>query len=301
MPSIRNYLLTWFMWFTTKATWQSPAAFDKKIAAARRKKASCAPPEQMNKQFIIEEETRRQGGYVVYTVAPKSETPTQARVMYLHGGAFVFDIVPQHWQLVAQLAERLQAVVTVPMYPLGPETQLMAVYDVLQPLYDEMASDPDPTPFWCMGDSAGGTMTLVMTQNALRDGKPTAERLVPITPCVDISLANEELLAMASKDPWLDVPGILHITELICAEVHVKDPRVSPIYGDLRGPPMMMLAGGNDLLGPDIRKMAGMAAERGTEVELLVGEGMMHVWPLLPIPEAAKAVDRIVEWLQKAK
>ncbi|KAH6895657.1 alpha/beta hydrolase fold-domain-containing protein [Thelonectria olida] len=300
MPSFRNYLVSWALWFMKKGSWQSAAAFDKRIAAARRKNPPHEPPEKMQKQFIVEEEMRKEG-YVVYTVAPKSETPTQARIMYLHGGAFVFEIAPQHWALIAQLAERLQAVITVPIYPLGPETPLMKMYDCVQPLYNELAAEPDPTPFWCMGDSAGGTMTLVMTQNARKAGLPTARRLVPITPCTDVSLANEEMLAVAPKDPWLDVPGIKHVTELICPELPVKDPRVSPIYGDLKGPPMLVLAGGNDLLGLDAIKMAGMAKEQGSEVELLVGEGMMHVWPILPIPEAALAVNKIVEWLQQGQ
>ncbi|KAI5463721.1 alpha/beta hydrolase fold-domain-containing protein [Mariannaea sp. PMI_226] len=299
MPSLQNYLVSWVMWFTVKGAWQSAERLDQRIAR-RRMSEGHEPPEHLHKQFIIEEE-RRKEGYTVYTVAPKSETPTQARILYLHGGAFIFEIVAQHWVLIAQLAERLQAVITVPIYPLGPETPLLKMYDVVQPLYNELAAEPEPTPFWCMGDSAGGTMTLVMTQNAIKAGLPTASRLVPITPCTDISLANEEMLAMAPRDPWLDIPGIKHVTSLICPEVDVSDPVVSPIYGDLALPPMLLFAGGNDLLGPDAVKMAAMAKEKGTQVELVRGEGMMHVWPILPIPEAKLAVNKIVDWLEEAK
>ncbi|KAK7429932.1 hypothetical protein QQZ08_003554 [Neonectria magnoliae] len=298
MPSLKNYIVSWAVWWQRKGTWQSAEGINRRIAQDR-KAAKHEPPEFLHRQFIIEE-TRRDEGFTVYTVAPKSETPNQARIMYLHGGGFVFEIVPQHWALVAYLAERLQAVVTVPIYPLGPETPVLEMYDRVQPLYNELAADPDPTPFWVMGDSAGGTMTLVMTQQAILAGIPTASRLVPITPCTDSSLVNPDMHAMAPKDPWLDVPGIAEVTRLICPGVDTKNPRVSPIYGDLALPPMLVFAGGVDLLMPDTKKMVDLAREKGTQVELVLGEGMMHVWPLLPIPEAKVAVDKIVDWLEQS-
>ncbi|KAF4964520.1 hypothetical protein FZEAL_10861 [Fusarium zealandicum] len=208
-------------------------------------------------------------------------------------------MTPEHWEFVAQLARRLSAVVTVPLYPLGPETPLMKMYDAVQPLHDELAAAEDPTPFWVMGDSAGGTMTLVLTQQARLAGRPTAQRIVPITPCTDSSLTNPDLHTAALKDPWLDVPGVAEVTRLICPEMDTQHPRVSPIYGDARLPPMLLFAAGLDLLTPDTKKMAAKAKEAGTEVELVVGEGMVHVWPLLPIWEGQQAVDKIVEWLEQ--
>ncbi|KAH7016896.1 alpha/beta hydrolase fold-domain-containing protein [Ilyonectria destructans] len=299
MPSLKNYIVSWAVWFKFKGTWQSAEGINKRIVE-NRKNGTHQPPDYLHKKFIIEE-MKRPEGYTVYTVAPKSETPTQARLMYLHGGGFVFEITTQHWTLVAELADRLQAVVTVPIYPLGPETPVLQMYDEVQPLYNELAADPDPTPFWVMGDSAGATMTLVMTQQARLAGVPTASRLVPITPCTDSSLANPEMHTMALKDPWLDVPGIAEVTRLICPGVDTKNPRVSPIYGDLAFPPMLVLAGGVDLLTPDTKKMVELAKEQGAQVELVYGEGMMHVWPLLPIPEATVAVNKIVEWLEESK
>ncbi|KAH7150422.1 Alpha/Beta hydrolase protein [Dactylonectria estremocensis] len=301
MPSFTNYLVSWYIWWQKKGTWQTAEELNRRIAASRKPGATTTqPPDHMHRRYIVEE-TKRPEGFTVYTVAPKSETPTQARIMYLHGGGFVFEITTQHWALVAELADRLQAVVTVPIYPLGPETPVLDMYDRVQPLYNELAADPDPTPFWAVGDSAGGTMTLVMTQQARLAGVPTASRLVPITPCTDSSLVNPDMHAMAPRDPWLDVPGIAEVTRLICPGVDTKNPRVSPIYGDLAFPPMLALAAGTDCLMPDTKKMVELAREQGTQVELVVGEGMMHVWPLLPIPEARVAIDKIVEWLEESK
>ncbi|KAJ4270183.1 hypothetical protein NW762_001859 [Fusarium torreyae] len=302
MVSFKARILSWLVWFWFKGTWQSAIGLNNRITKERQHPER-VPPKRLYREFCVEE-AKRPGHiapYTVYTVSPKTETPTRGRILYLHGGGFVFDITPQHWELVAQLARRLNATVTVPLYPLGPETSLMKMYEFVQPLHDELASAPDQTPFWIMGDSAGGTMSLVLTQRAKMAGHQIAQRIVPITPCTDSSLVNPDLHKAALKDPWLDVPGIAEITRLICPEMNTRHPNVSPIYGDLRLPPMLVFAAGQDLLTPDTKKMVEMAKERGTRVELVYGEGMIHVWPILPIWEGKQAIDKMVEWLEQEK
>lgn len=299
MPSLKSHIIRWVVWYRFKANWSSAEAMRERIDA-NRKESDYRPSEKFTSKFVVEEDHRP--GLPVYHVKPKGDKPTEARILYNHGGGFVFEITPEHWYLIGTMARRLNAVVTVPIYPLGPETPLLKMYDVVQPLYNEMAAAKDTTPFWVMGDSAGGTMTVVMTQQALKAGLPTASRIVPITPCMDSSLANPDLHTVAARDPWLGVPGIQEVTRLICPDVDTKDPRVSPIYGDFSAmPPMLIFGASEDMLGPDAKKTAEMAKEKGREVEYVHGEGMVHVWPLLPIWEAKVAVDKIVEWLEAAK
>ncbi|KAM0294889.1 hypothetical protein ACHAPQ_003109 [Fusarium lateritium] len=298
MPTFKARIISWLIWFWFKSTWASAEGINNRIAKERLRPDK-PPPKHLYKEFAVEDYKRKGyiADYTVYIVSPKTETPTRGRILYLHGGGFVFDITPQHWELVAQLARRLNAAIYVPIYPLGPETPLMRMYEFVQPLYDELAGAPDRSPFWVMGDSAGGTMSLVLTQNAKLAGRQTAQRIVSITPCTDSSLTNPDLHAAAVKDPWLDVPGIAEITRLICPEMDTKHPDVSPIYGDLRLPPMLVFAAGLDLLTPDTKKMVDIARKEGTRVELVYGEGMVHVWPILPIWEGRQAVDKMVEWL----
>ncbi|KAF9773159.1 hypothetical protein IL306_009065 [Fusarium sp. DS 682] len=298
MPSLKSRILSWIIWFWFKSTWSSAEGINNRIAKERQRPER-VPPKHLYREFTVEDYKRKGhiADYVVYIVSPKTETPTRGRILYLHGGGFVFDITPQHWEIVAQLARRLNATVTVPIYPLGPETSLMKMYEFVQPLHDELASAADQTPFWVVGDSAGATMSLVLTQNARLAGRQIAQRIVPITPCVDSSLVNPELHNAALKDPWLDVPGIAEITRLICPEMDTQHPNVSPIYGDLRLPPMLVFAAGLDLLTPDTKKMVEMAKKQGTDVELVYGDGMIHVWPILPIHEGKQAIDKMVEWL----
>ena len=143
-------------------------------------------------------------------------------------------------------------------------------------------------------------MTLAFTRQAMDDGLPVASQLVLISPCTDYSLANPELHAAAKADPWLDIPGVEEMARLVCPDLDTKDPRLSPMYSELKGlPPMWICAGGVDLLTPDTKKFVALAREKGNNIEFFFGDGMMHIWPVLPIPEATVAINKMTGWLLK--
>ncbi|KOS23157.1 Esterase [Escovopsis weberi] len=309
MPSLKSQLYCWYFWYSSKGFYQSSESFRKRIQA-RRKTQDHRPPPALYREFIIEERRvelnlpgHQDETYVVYEVAPKSELPTQAHIMYLHGGVFVHEIVVQHWDMIAQLAERLQAVVTVPIYPLGPEFKLMEIYDVVQPLHDELCLPArDNTPLWIVGDSAGATMALALTQRALQASGPVASRLVLISPMVSCVFDDEETRQAAKRDPWLDIPGLEESTRLLAPDIPPDDPRLSVINGALDElPPMMVYTASEDLLTPGTKRFVAKAEEVNCHVNLIEGEGMMHDWPLMSLPEAEQAVDLMVNWLESAR
>jgi acetyl esterase/lipase len=296
MPSVQSHLMSWVLWFTGKRICSSAENLRKAVDNDRRTRDP-APPKKLQSKLNIDE--KQQSGQTVYTLAPKSDSPTKATLLYLHGGGFIFDMTPEHWGLVAALTESLNATVVVPIYPLAPETKLLAIYEAVGPIYNELAAAATPTkPFWCGGDSAGGSMTVVLTRQGLDADQPTASKLLLISPALDYSLANPDLHAAAKSDPWLDVPAVKEMANLVCPDLATNDPRLSPIYGELGGlPPMLILAGGADLLTPDTRIFAEKAREKGVDVEFFFAKGMMHIWPVMPIPEAKVAIAKMTEWL----
>lgn len=242
-------------------------------------------------------------GYPVYEISPLNAKAREARVLYLHGGAFVFEILDIHWNVAFELAEGLNAVVTVPIYPLGPEHKLNEMYDFLYPVHEEVAglARGENVPFLMVGDSCGGSMALVLTQRALKENKTIAERIVLTTPVVDSSCTSEDMRAAAPRDPFHDMAGFEEILKTVCEGMDPKDPVVSPIYGDLSGlPPMLVFIAEKDLLCYDARKFVDMAREKGTEVEVVDGQGLVHVWPVMPFYEGGVARKKMVEWLSKS-
>jgi acetyl esterase/lipase len=82
----------------------------------------------------------------------------------------------------------------------------------------------------------------------------------------------------------------------------VRDPFLSPCYCELRGlPPLLIHAGGDEILLSDAERLADQARAAGVDVTLAVWPGMWHVWhPLAPsLPEARQAIDDIGAFVRR--
>jgi acetyl esterase/lipase len=124
-------------------------------------------------------------------------------------------------------------------------------------------------------------------------------RTVLISPVVDLSLANPLIKSVESTDPWLGRDALLVFADRWRGEWPVDDPRVSPLAGDLRGlGPLTVFSGTRDLLTPDARLLAEKAGAAGVDVDYHEQPEVLHVYPLMPIPEGRRAraiiVDRLV-------
>jgi acetyl esterase/lipase len=136
---------------------------------------------------------------------------------------------------------------------------------------------------------------------ARQEGLPAPSRLVLISPGLDMSLANPQIYEVERIDPWLGIPGGMEAVRLCGAGLAPTDWRISPLYGDLSAlPAMLLFTGTRDLLNPDSTLFAERARAAGVDVELVSGPGMIHVWPLIDMPEARKARDRIVAFLKRS-
>lgn len=289
MPSFKSHLFAFILKNTRKKAFRSADGLHAWIRKSRPKQDH-RPPAKIAARLDIE--TRQTEGFPVYEVRPKSGGKAR-RLLYLHGGAYCFEMTPFHWNLVAELAERLDAHVTVPIYPLAPEHQFDEIYAMVRGAYQEVAAEGHK--FAIAGDSAGGNMAMVLTMMAAEEGWPMPDRLALISPSLDMTLTNPKTREAALNDPWLDIDGGRESVRIYAGGREFSDWRISPAYGDLAClPPTLVFAGTRDLLYPDTESFAARAGEG---VELVAGNGMIHVWPLLPIPEARNARNQMVAFL----
>jgi acetyl esterase/lipase len=294
MPSLKSHVVAAVLRYSRKRAFASAENLNRWIAASRIWQ-NHAPPAQLAQRLHIE--SRTVSGFPVYDVRPNGETDS-LRILYLHGGAYVFEITRYHWRLIAEMADRLGARVTVPIYPIAPEHEFDTMFGMVMDVYRAMLAETPAQDIAFMGDSAGGNMAVVMTMMAALEALPSPGRHVLISPGLDMTLANDEVWRLAPLDPWLDIPGGIEAIRLYAPGIDVSDWRISPLYGDLSVlPKTLLLTGTRDLLTPDNLIFAERARCRGVDVELLVGPGMFHVWPLIEMPEARSARDRIVAFL----
>ena len=296
MPSLKSRLVALVLRHTRKKAFRSPEGLHAWIAKARRVQDH-RPPVKVARRVDITQ--RRIARHNVYEARPKGDAGA-IRIVYWHGGAFCFELTSYHWRLIAEMCERLSARVTVPVYPLAPEHGFDEIFGFGMEVYRQVLMEARPNDLVFMGDSAGGNMAVVLTMMAAREGLPAPARHVLISPGLDMRLENPDIHDLDRLDPWLGIPGGLEAIRLYAPDMDRADWRISPIGGDLSVlPKTLILAGTRDMLTPDTVRFTERAAAAGVNVELVVEPGMIHVWPLIDMPEARRARDRIVAFLKE--
>jgi acetyl esterase/lipase len=146
MTSLQMRAVAAVLRLTRKRAMATAERASRRLAAP---KASSTPPAALVRRHAV---TRREvGGFPCTTVAPRGRAAGRAAV-YLHGGAYVSGIAPQHWALVARLADA-GVRVEVPHYGLAPQHTYRAAYPLLTTVYRELLADVDPSAVTLAGDS----------------------------------------------------------------------------------------------------------------------------------------------------
>lgn len=278
-----------------KRIYASAAALHAGIARTRQ--TGPAPlPERLRRQLHVQQEQWL--GCTVTTVAPRAGGAPGPCLLYLHGGAYCRPIHVRHWHFVHWLATGLGCTVMVPLYPLAPESACRHTVETVAALY-RLFVQRHGVPAAFMGDSAGAGLCLA-TCMALRDAQaPLPHRLVLLTPWTDVATAQPGVHAAERLDPMLAIAGLREAGRIYAGELGLQHPWVSPVHGDLRGlPPMQVVLGSHDLLYLDGLALVDKARASGVPVSLHIGQGMVHVWQLLPIPEAMRLRQHIRAFVQ---
>jgi acetyl esterase/lipase len=124
---------------------------------------------------------------------------------------------------------------------------------------------------------------------------------IPISPVTDLTLASQSLKTV--HDPIISAKTMPVFRDHYLGKADPKDPLASPVFGDYRGiPPLLIQAGEHEMLRDDAVRVAKKARADGIAVKLEVWPGMFHVFqshePLLP--EAREAIEHMAEFMRAA-
>ena len=220
-------------------------------------------------------------------------------VFYIHGGAYRFDIILPQWKFIEKLAGKTDAQIVVPAYHLVPFATYKEAYDLIVPVYQRFCRQYPYKKFILMGDSAGGGFSLSLAEYFKQEGIRMPDELILLSPWVDVSMENEEIPVYQPQDPLLDPGPLKAVAEYWADGLDLHDWRVSPIYGDLQGIcNVTIFTGTSEIFYPDLVKLKGLLTDDPSN-ELIIGEGMNHVYPLFPIPEAKPAVEKIIQTIMR--
>jgi acetyl esterase/lipase len=241
------------------------------------------------------------GGVFGELVAPEG-TADAATVLYLHGGAYEAGSAATHRSVVAGLAAGSGRTIFAPDYRLAPEHPAPAALEDALAVYEAMVADADG-PLALAGDSAGGGLALALAVAAREQGLPGPSALALISPWLDLTLSGASVAENESRDAMLPVPHLEAAAAAYTAALGAENPICSPIRADLAGlPPMLIHAGGNELLLSDSRDLAERAGAAGVDARLRIDEGLWHDFHVHAgmLEEADAAIAELGEFLAGA-
>ena len=218
---------------------------------------------------------------VTSEVFSSAEKASDAQVLFIHGGSYVHEASALHAPFFDHLLDSVDATITMPIYALAPEHGYQVAYTQIMDVYLELRRSHPDSPIVLMGGSAGGGLALGFAESLLEQGIHQPDRIVLLSPWLDLTLTNPAIPGIDATDVLLDrdalVPNGL-------AWAHGDDPsgyRLSPVNGTLAGlAPTTVLVGTNDILYPDTLVLETRAEAAGLDFELESFTGADHVFAM---------------------
>jgi epsilon-lactone hydrolase len=234
------------------------------------------------------------------------EAPSRV-VLYLHGGAFFMGSPASYRNRAMRLSYRCRAEVFVPAYRLAPEHPYPAALDDALAAWMLVMRLSRERPLFVAGDSAGGGLSLSLLVR-LRDlGLGLPRGAVLLSPWTDLTTSGESVDGNHGRDLWFTRRHLETWARYYVGRAESRAPYVSPVFANLAGlPPLLVLAGEDELLLDDALRVEKAARGTGTRATMHIGKGMQHDWPLaLPWLEESRlawhAIGGFVEELSSAR
>lgn len=232
--------------------------------------------------------TEYQGNQVI-RFSPNHESART--VFYLHGGAYVQQISFFHIRYCDILCSKANVNIVIPLYRLAPNHTWKETYDFLFNLYN------DEHPSVIMGDSAGGGLAAGFVQYLSETSSALPDKVCLLSPWADASM-SADYSDYEKKDPMLGVDGLREMGRTWAGNLDAKDPKISPLYGNFEHfPQTLLFTGTREIFYPDVTAFYKKLIQAGRTAELVVGNGLNHVYPLYPIPEAKAALKSVLDFI----
>lgn len=220
-----------------------------------------------------------------------SFTPTESYekiIIYIHGGAFITEALQSHATYCDNLAYLNNALVVAPNYPLAPQACYVEAYEMLNNLYAEILNEKKP--IYIFGDSAGGGLALSYTLYLKENNKKLPNKVVAISPWVDLATNNPEIQKQIETDRMLHPYGLQvsgkwwagDLPNNNSNKLELTDYRVSPIFGNYSGfPETLVFSSTYEIFYPDLLKFVDKLKESKVNTTFVELQGFMHVAPIV--------------------
>ncbi len=294
MPSLRARMFNWYM----AATFKSKPIHLLPAQVLRDGADSIAPdkpPTGISIELVdgaVKGEWHRPDG------AEKGRT-----IYYLHGGGYVFGSPKSHRGATFALAQESNADVFSLDYRMAPEHLFpVAVEDAVAGYRWLLENRTDPSRIVIGGDSAGGGLALALLLSIKEKGLPMPAGAFLYSPWTDLTCSGASVTGNEDTDAMFKSEYITYGAKRYLGEADPHSPLASPLFGDhAELPPMQIFASDSEVLRDDSTRLYDRLKAAGVETELILEDGLIHVWPIFPgrFPEAMEAIRRTADFIER--
>jgi monoterpene epsilon-lactone hydrolase len=246
-------------------------------------------------------------GVTCYRVDPKeiTESNRDRLLIHLHGGAYVLGSGIAATLEAVFVATACKTPVISVDYRVPPEHPFPAALEDSVAVWQELIQSSSPEKMALFGTSAGGGLTLATVIKLKELKLPLPAVLFVGTPASDLTKTGDSYYTNADVDNGLGrYEGFIEDSlRLYAGDLDMKNPYLSPVYGDLDGfPPTVLISGTRDLLLSNTVRIHRKLRAAGVKAELHVYEGQSHADYLraYPSPEAEDAFQEIALFFDQA-
>lgn len=302
MVSLRAHLLNQVLKISVKKRLQNAQITPQEIARSRKRinRLGLAAAKRKTGDVSFTNETLNDVG-VCWCEPRATQSAPRPLLLHCHGGAYLVGSSSAYKGFGANLALATNARVGLIDYSLAPETPFPAApKDALSAYRGLLELGHRPENIAISGDSAGGNLALVTLQNIAAAGLPQVAAGVLLSPWSDLTGSGASVAENAQAEAMLPSTRLQEAAKLYAGSTQLDDARVSPLFGDFRGlPPLLIHVGAREILRDDASRVHERAQTAGVTSEFKEWRGMPHVFQAFAdvLPEGEQAINEIAAWL----
>ena len=260
----------------------------------------------LRERFGVKTEALTVNGVKAFMVTPQTIPPENRNrlLIHVHGGCYVLSGGEAATTEAIYMAGFGHFKVLSIDYRRPPEAPYPAALDDGMAVWKGALKMEDAKNMAIFGTSAGGALTLSMVLRAKQEGLPLPGAIGPGTPMSDLTGTGDSFSTNVMVDNVLVGPdGRCDAMARLYANGHdLKDPLLSPVYGDMHGfPPAILTTGTRDLLLSNTVRVHRKLRQAGVEAELHVYEGQSHAQYMRDAnaPETREAFEELARFFGK--
>lgn len=233
--------------------------------------------------------------YMIYSYNGTLNNNTGKIIIYVHGGSFLENINKYQIKFAKEIAKKTGSTLIVPIYELLPKGNAEKLIASLIDIYIKVLGI-NPREINLLGDSAGGGVILSLSM-IIRDKElRTPDRIVMLSPWLDLSMSNPDIIEDAKKDYMNGLEGTKYAGELWARGMDIKSPIVSPMYGDFSDVgKISIIYGGCEILTSECKRFTDLLDRQNIDYNAIIYQCEGHDFAIFPTKEGKMAVKDIIQ------